>query len=130
MEHRIVDSFWDFLWLIVVSFAFVAYLMVLFSIIGDLFRDHKSSGWAKAVWVLFLIIAPFLTALVYIIVKGGDMTKRQVRALQHAKDEQEQYIKQVAGRTSAEEIAHAKELLDAGTITEEEFAQLKAKALT
>ncbi|OZC52903.1 hypothetical protein CH289_11515 [Rhodococcus sp. RS1C4] len=130
MEHRIVDSFWDFLWLIVVSFAFVAYLMVLFSIIGDLFRDHKSSGWAKAAWVLFLIIAPFLTALVYIIVKGGDMTKRQVRALQHAKDEQEQYIKQVAGRTSAEEIAHAKELLDAGTITEEEFAQLKAKALT
>ncbi|OZD62739.1 hypothetical protein CH263_18430 [Rhodococcus sp. 06-1059B-a] len=130
MEHRIVDSFWDFLWLIIVSFAFVAYLMVLFSIIGDLFRDHKSSGWAKAVWVLFLIIAPFLTALVYIIVKGGDMTKRQVRALQHAKDEQEQYIKQVAGRTSAEEIAHAKELLDAGTITEEEFAQLKAKALT
>ncbi|MET0315784.1 MAG: SHOCT domain-containing protein [Rhodococcus fascians] len=125
-----MDSFWDFLWLIVVSFAFVAYLMVLFSIIGDLFRDHKSSGWAKAVWVLFLIIAPFLTALVYIIVKGGDMTKRQVRALQHAKDEQEQYIKQVAGRTSAEEIAHAKELLDAGTITEEEFAQLKAKALT
>ena len=125
-----MDCVWDFLWLIVVSFAFVAYLMVLFSIIGDLFRDHKSSGWAKAVWVLFLIIAPFLTALVYIIVKGGDMTKRQVRALQHAKDEQEQYIKQVAGRTSAEEIAHAKELLDAGTITEEEFAQLKAKALT
>jgi hypothetical protein len=130
MEHRIVDSFWDFLWLIVVSFAFVAYLMVLFSIIGDLFRDHKSSGWAKAAWVLFLIIAPFLTALVYIIVKGGDMTKRQVRAIQHAKDEQEQYIKQVAGRTSAEEIAHAKELLDAGTITEEEFAKLKSKALT
>ncbi|MFC8179378.1 MULTISPECIES: SHOCT domain-containing protein [Nocardiaceae] len=130
MEHRLVDSFWDFLWLIVVSFAFVAYLMVLFSIIGDLFRDHKSSGWAKAAWVLFLIIAPFLTALVYIIVKGGDMTKRQVRAIQHAKDEQEQYIKQVAGRTSAEEIAHAKELLDAGTITEEEFAKLKSKALT
>ncbi len=125
-----MDSFWDFLWLIVVSFAFVAYLMVLFSIIGDLFRDHKSSGWAKAAWVLFLIIAPFLTALVYIIVKGGDMTKRQVRAIQHAKDEQEQYIKQVAGRTSAEEIAHAKELLDAGTITEEEFAKLKSKALT
>lgn len=130
MEHRLVDSFWDFLWLIVVSFAFVAYLMVLFSIIGDLFRDHKSSGWAKAAWVLFLIIAPFLTALVYIIVKGGDMTKRQIRAIQHAKDEQEQYIKQVAGRTSAEEIAHAKELLDAGTITEEEFAKLKSKALT
>lgn len=124
-----MDSFWDFLWLIIVSFAFVAYLMVLFSIIGDLFRDHKTSGWVKAIWVFFLILAPFLTALIYLIARGGDMTKRQVAALQHAKDEQDQYIKQVAGRTSAEEIAHAKTLLDNGTITDEEFAQLKSKAL-
>lgn len=124
-----MDSFWDFLWLIIVSFAFVAYLMVLFSIIGDLFRDHKTSGVIKAIWVLFLIVLPFLTALVYLIVKGGDMTKRQVAALQHAKDQQDQYIKQVAGRTSAEEISHAKTLLDNGTITEEEFGKLKAKAL-
>ncbi|MDJ0395408.1 SHOCT domain-containing protein [Rhodococcus sp. G-MC3] len=124
-----MDSFWDFLWLIIVSFAFVAYLMVLFSIIGDLFRDHKSSGWVKAIWVFFLIVAPFLTALVYLIAKGGDMTKRQVAAVQHAKDQQDQYIKQVAGRTSAEEIGHAKELLDNGTISNEEFGQLKAKAL-
>ena len=124
-----MDSFWDFLWLIIVSFAFVAYLMVLFSIIGDLFRDRKTSGWVKAIWVFFLIVAPFLTALIYIIAKGGDMTKRQVAALQHAKDEQDQYIKQVAGRTSAEEIAHAKALLDSGTITDDEFSKLKAKAL-
>lgn len=124
-----MDSFWDFLWLIIVSFAFVAYLMVLFSIIGDLFRDHKSSGWVKAIWVFFLIVAPFLTALVYLIAKGGDMTKRQVAAVQHAKDQQDQYIKQVAGRTSAEEIAHAKALLDSGTITDAEFSQLKEKAL-
>ncbi|MBY6410830.1 SHOCT domain-containing protein [Rhodococcus sp. BP-252] len=124
-----MDSFWDFLWLVIVSFAFVAYLMVLFSIIGDLFRDHKTSGWVKAIWIFFLIVAPFLTALIYIIVKGGDMTKRQVAAVQHAKDEQDQYIKQVAGRTSAEEIAHAKTLLDNGTISQEEFSQLKEKAL-
>jgi hypothetical protein len=124
-----VDSFWDFLWLIIVSFAFIAYLMVLFSIIGDLFRDHKSSGWVKAIWVFFLIVAPFLTALIYLIAKGDGMSKRQVAAMQEAKDEQDQYIRQVAGRTSAEEIAHAKTLLDKGTITEEEFGQLKAKAL-
>ncbi|OAK55527.1 MULTISPECIES: SHOCT domain-containing protein [Nocardiaceae] len=129
MEQQAVDSFWDFLWLVIVSFAFVAYLMVLFSIIGDLFRDHKTSGWVKAIWIFFLIVAPFLTALIYIIVKGGDMTKRQVAAVQHAKDEQDQYIKQVAGRTSAEEIAHAKTLLDNGTISQEEFSQLKEKAL-
>ena len=124
-----MDSFWDFLWLIIVSFAFIAYLMVLFSIIGDLFRDHKSSGWVKAIWVFFLIVAPFLTALIYLIAKGDGMSKRQVAAMQEAKDEQDQYIRQVAGRTSAEEIAHAKTLLDTGTITEEEFGQLKAKAL-
>ena len=124
-----MDSFWDFLWLIIVSFAFIAYLMVLFSIIGDLFRDHKSSGWVKAIWVFFLIVAPFLTALIYLIAKGDGMSKRQVAAMQEAKDEQAQYIRQVAGRTSAEEIAHAKTLLDKGTITEEEFGQLKAKAL-
>ncbi|MCC8929186.1 SHOCT domain-containing protein [Rhodococcus sp. BGS-1C] len=124
-----MDSFWDFLWLIIVSFAFIAYLMVLFSIIGDLFRDHKSSGWVKAIWVFFLIVAPFLTALIYLIAKGDGMSKRQVAAMQEAKDEQDQYIRQVAGRTSAEEIAHAKTLLDKGTITEEEFGQLKAKAL-
>ena len=124
-----MDSFWDFLWLIIVSFAFIAYLMVLFSIIGDLFRDHKSSGWVKAIWVFFLIVAPFLTALIYLIAKGDGMSKRQVAAMQEAKDEQDQYIRQVAGRTPAEEIAHAKTLLDKGTITEEEFGQLKAKAL-
>jgi ABC-type multidrug transport system fused ATPase/permease subunit len=129
MEQEAVDSFWDFLWLVIVSFAFIAYLMVLFSIIGDLFRDHKTSGWVKAIWIFFLIVAPFLTALIYIIVKGGDMTRRQVAAVQHAQDEQEQYIKQVAGRTSAEEIAHAKTLLDNGTISQEEFSQLKEKAL-
>ena len=124
-----MDSFWDFLWLIIVSFAFIAYLMVLFSIIGDLFRDHKSSGWVKAIWVFFLIVAPFLTALIYLIAKGDGMSKRQVAAMQEAKDEQDQYIRQVAGRTSAEEIAHAKTLLDKGTITEDELGQLKAKAL-
>ena len=79
--------------------------------------------------MFFLIVAPFLTALIYLIAKGDGMSKRQVAAMQEAKDEQDQYIRQVAGRTSAEEIAHAKTLLDKGTITEEEFGQLKAKAL-
>lgn len=83
-----MDSFWDFLWLLIVGFAFVAYLMVMFSIIGDLFRDHKTSGFVKALWVLFLIVAPFLTALVYLIVNGSNMAKRQVAALQHAQDQQ------------------------------------------
>ncbi|GAB2644781.1 SHOCT domain-containing protein [Prescottella soli] len=124
-----MDSFWDFLWVILVSFAFIAYLMLLFSIITDLFRDHKSSGWVKAIWVVFLIILPFITALIYLIVKGDDMTKRSVRAAQQMQDAQDSYIRQVAGKSSADQIADAKALLDAGTITPEEFQSLKAKAL-
>ncbi|QBJ96935.1 hypothetical protein ERC79_13970 [Rhodococcus sp. ABRD24] len=124
-----MDSFLDFLWVILVSFAFIAYLMLLFSIITDLFRDHKSSGWAKAIWVVFLIILPFLTALVYLIVKGDDMTKRSIAAAQHMKESQDAYIRQVAGKSGPEQIADAKALLDSGTITEAEFQALKTKAL-
>lgn len=124
-----MDSFWDFLWVILVSFAFIAYLMLLFSIITDLFRDHKSSGWAKAIWVVFLIIFPFITALIYLIVKGDDMAKRSVRAAQQMQDAQDAYIRQVAGKSGPEQIADAKALLDAGTITPREFEALKSKAL-
>ncbi|MFD4293783.1 SHOCT domain-containing protein [Rhodococcus sp. NPDC058505] len=124
-----VDSFWDFLWLILITFAFVAYLMLLFSIIGDLFRDHKLSGWWKAVWVFFLIFLPFITALIYLIARGDGMTKRSLAAAQQMKSEQDAYIRDVAGKSPAEQIADAKALHDAGTITDAEFATLKAKAL-
>ncbi|CRK54502.1 conserved hypothetical protein [Rhodococcus sp. RD6.2] len=124
-----VDTFWDFLWLILITFAFVAYLMLLFSIIGDLFRDHKLSGWWKAVWVFFLIFVPFLTALIYLIARGNGMAQRSLAAAQTMKTEQDAYIKSVAGKSPADQIADAKALLDAGTITEAEFASLKSKAL-
>src|SRR5689334_1609628 len=112
-----MDSFWDFLWVILVSFAFVAYLMLLFSIITDLFRDHKTSGWVKAIWVVFLIILPFITALIYLIVNGDNMTKRSIRAAHDMQSAQDAYIRQVAGKSGPEQIADAKALLDAGTIT-------------
>ena len=64
-------SFWDVVWFIFISFAFVAYLMVMFSILTDLFRDPDTSGWAKAVWVIALIFLPLLTSLVYLIARGG-----------------------------------------------------------
>ena len=124
-----VDTFWDFLWLILITFAFVAYLMLLFSIIGVLFRDHKLSGWWKAVWVFFLIFVPFLTALIYLIARGNGMAQRSLAAAQTMKTEQDAYIKSVAGKSPADQIADAKALLDAGTITEAEFASLKSKAL-
>ncbi|NLE81872.1 MAG: SHOCT domain-containing protein [Rhodococcus sp.] len=125
-----MDSFWDFLWVIIVSFAFLAYLILLFMIITDLFRDHKSSGWAKAVWVLFLFLLPLLTSLIYLIVKGDGMAQRSASAARNMQEAQESYIRDVAGKSPAEHIADAKALLDSGTITEAEFQALKAKALT
>ncbi|MFE3290418.1 SHOCT domain-containing protein [Rhodococcus sp. NPDC059234] len=122
-------SFWDIIWYIIVCFAFIAYLMLLFAIIGDMFRDDKTSGWVKAIWIVFLIFVPFITALIYLIVNGDKMTKRSVRAAQHAKDQQDAYIREVAGKSPAEHIADAKALLDNGTITDAEFQTLKAKAL-
>lgn len=125
-----MDDFWDFFWLLLWSFFFVAYLILLFQILTDLFRDRHLSGWLKAVWVVFLIIFPFLTALVYLIVRGGGMAERQAAAMRAAKAETDQYIQQTAGHVSpAHQIETAKALLDAGTITQAEFDQLKAKAL-
>ncbi|KHO18164.1 SHOCT domain-containing protein [Mycolicibacterium setense] len=124
-------STWDFLWHFLIIFAWIAYLLVLFQILTDLFwRDHKTSGWVKAVWVVFLIVLPWLTALVYLIARGQGMSERAQAAALAAKKETDDYIKQAAGRSPAQEIADAKALLDAGTISQAEFDGLKAKALS
>jgi hypothetical protein len=123
-------SFWDVVWFIIISFAFVAYLMFMFSIIADLFRDREVSGVMKAVWMIALIFLPFLTALVYLIVRGNGMAERNMRSAEAMRKEQDAYIRDVAGASSpADEIARAKALLDAGSISETEFQGLKAKAL-
>lgn len=124
------DSFWHYLWSAVVIFAFIAYLMILFNILADLFwRDHKTSGLVKAVWVVFLIVIPYLTALVYLVVRGKGMAERARDQALEAKAQTDDYIKQAAGRSPAQEIADAKVLLEAGTITPAEFDALKARAL-
>ncbi|WP_243229194.1 SHOCT domain-containing protein [Microbacterium sp. CIAB417] len=124
------SSFWDIIWWFVWAFAFIAYLFALFAIIGDLFRDRKLNGWWKAVWILFLIFVPFLTALVYLIARGSGMAERGAAEARQAKDATDAYIQQVAGSSAADEIAKAKALLDSGAITAEDYAQLKAKALS
>jgi len=125
------NTFWDFLWTTLVIFAFVAYLMILFNILVDLFwRDHQTSGWVKAIWVIFLIVLPYLTALVYLIARGKGMAERAREQAMTAKRETDDYIKQAAGRSPAQEIADAKNLLETGTITQAEFDTLKAKALS
>ena len=124
-------SFWDIVWFIVISFAFMAYLMVMFAIIGDLFRDPKSSGIAKAFWILGLIFLPFLSAMIYLIAKGKDMGERQVRSVEQVRAEQDAYIRQVASSSApTEQIAQAKSLLDSGTISPAEYERLKEKALS
>jgi hypothetical protein len=126
-----VDSFWDFFWFIISFFLLMAYLVVLFQILGDLFRDRETSGVLKAVWVFFLIVCPILTALVYLIARGKGMTERNIAAVRAAQADTDAYIRSVsAGAGSpAEEIARAKALLDAGTISQPEYDALKAKAL-
>ncbi len=125
-----MSSFWDFFWLLVWSFFFVAFLMALFQIIVDLFRDQELSGWFKALWLIFILFLPILGALVYLIVRGNDMAKRQMRDATEAKQATDAYIQSVATQSNpAEQIAKAKGLLDSGAISQAEFDALKAKAL-
>ena len=123
-------GFWDFFWLLVWSFFFVMYLMVLFQIVADLFRDHELSGWVKALWIIGLILVPFLIVLIYLIVRGRGMAERQAGSVQQAQTATDQYIKSVAGSSNpADQITSAKALLDSGAITQSEYDRLKAKAL-
>ncbi len=125
------NSFWDVIWWFLWAFVFIAYLMALFAIIGDLFRDQKLSGWWKAVWVIFLIFVPFITALIYLIARGNGMAERSQREAKQYQAATDAYIRQTAGSAASpsDEIAKAKALLDAGTISQQEYDQLKAKAL-
>ncbi|MCI0366221.1 MAG: SHOCT domain-containing protein [Phycisphaerales bacterium] len=124
-----MSDFWNTVWLVISTFFFVAYLFVLFQIIVDLFRDSELSGIAKALWILGLIFLPLLTALIYIIARGRGMAQRQRIAGERYRAETEAYIRDVAGKSPAEQISGAKSLLDSGAIDRNEFERLKAKAL-
>jgi hypothetical protein len=120
----------DIIWFIIISFALIAYLMVFFHIITDLFRDKGLSGWLKAVWMICLVLFPLITAVVYLIARGPGMSERSLAAYSRAQEQQEQYIRSVADTTTpAEQITQAERLLSSGTITQAEFDTLKAKAL-
>ncbi len=124
-----MSNFWDVVWLMISTFFFVAYLIIMFQIVVDLFRDPDLGGGSKVLWVIGLIFLPVLTAIVYIVARGKGMASRQRASLQRAKEDTDAYIKGVAGRSPAADIAEAKSLLDAGTINQAEFEKLKAKAL-
>lgn len=121
----------DFIWWTLAVFLVFAYLMVLWTILSDLFSDDSVSGWGKAAWVIGLILFPFIVALVYLIARGKGMQERKLAQVKQMQADQEAYIKRVSGegKSPAEQIADAKALLDSGAISAEEFDTLKAKAL-
>ncbi|MCI0158414.1 SHOCT domain-containing protein [Leifsonia shinshuensis] len=125
-----MNSFWSIVWWFFWCFAFIAYLFALFAIIGDLFRDRALNGWWKAVWIIFLIFLPFLTALVYLIARGRGMAERSARAAADTQAVVDAHIREVASSSPADEIAKAQQLLASGTITQQEFDHLKARALS
>ena len=123
-------NFWDFFWLMVWGFIFISYLMVLFQVIVDIFRDRGLKGWTRALWVVALFIAPPLTALVYVLARGRGMAERQQAGAVEAREATDNYIRSVAAEADpSAQIARAKSLLDGGAISPAEYDQLKAKAL-
>ncbi|WP_127793794.1 SHOCT domain-containing protein [Agromyces sp. LHK192] len=122
-------TLWDWIWFSVMLFAFIAYLWVLISIVIDIFRDHSLNGWLKAVWLICLLIFPFITGLVYVIARGRGMAERSVRQQQEYQEYSKDYIRSVSFASPADEIAKAKDLLDQGVISQGEYDALKNKAL-
>ena len=123
-------EFGEFLWSLLIIFFMIMYFMILFSVVIDLFRNHQMGGFAKALWIIFLIFIPLISLLIYVIVYGKSMAQRQQAAVVEAQQEQDAYIKQVAGTSPAEQIAQAQQLLNSGAISQDEFDKLKAKALS
>lgn len=120
--------FGDFFWYLLWAFYFAAYIYVVILIITDLFRDTKLNGWWKALWIIFLVFLPFLTALVYLIARGKGLAERSAAARGGVVPESDDY-RPAASASPTEDIAQAKALLDAGTISQGEFEALKSKAL-
>jgi general stress protein CsbA len=121
--------FLDILWTMIIFFAWVAWIWIVITVFADLFRRHDISGWGKAAWVVFVIVVPFLGVLVYLIAQHDGMVERNVKQADSQKAAFDKYVRETAGG-SAGEIAKAKELLDAGTISQAEFDAIKAKALS
>jgi hypothetical protein len=124
-------SFIDIFWSMLEFFFLFIWILILFHVFGDLFRDHSLSGGAKTLWVLFLVFLPFVAVFVYLIARGQGMAERAAARQQRAQEQFDGYVRTVAATASpTEQIAQAKKLLDAGTIDQSEFDRLKTKALS
>ena len=121
--------FMDVLWTMLIFFLWVIWIWIVVTVLIDVFRRHDIGGFAKALWVIFVVILPWLGVLIYLIVEHDGMRDRSIKQVQTQRRELDEYVRDTAGGGTAGEIAKAKELLDAGTITQAEFDALKAKAL-
>ena len=122
--------FLDVFWTMLVFFVWVAWFLLLFRVIGDIFRRHDASGFAKVLWLIFVIVLPFLGVFIYLIANNKGMTERSIARAQAQQQQFDQYVQSAAGSGgAAAEIDRAKQLLDSGTITQAEFDAIKQKAL-
>ncbi|HEY5223685.1 MAG TPA: SHOCT domain-containing protein [Microbacteriaceae bacterium] len=122
-------TIWDFFVWFFWFYIAISCTWIFITVIIDVFRDPALNGWAKALWVLFLVFLPFLAAFIYLIARGRSMSARRAGEHGQAQAEANEYIRTVAGSSPAAEIEKAKGLLDSGVITQAEFDSLKAKAL-
>ena len=122
--------FLEIFWTMLIFFAFIVWIWILFTVFADIFRRRDIGGGGKTLWIIFVIILPFLGVFVYLIAEHNGMTERAISQQQEAKSQMDQYVRSVAAQGDpAEQIAKAKTLLDQGTITQAEFDQIKSKAL-
>jgi Short C-terminal domain/Phospholipase_D-nuclease N-terminal len=121
--------FLEVFWTMLIFFGFVIWLWILFAVLGDILRRHDASGWIKVLWIVFVVVLPFLGVFVYLIAEHGGMTERSIERQQAAQKQSDEYVRSVAQSSPAEQIAQAKQLLDSGAITQAEFDQVKQQAL-
>ncbi len=125
-SYPLLEVFWTILFF----FVFVVWVWILFSVLGDIFRRHDESRFTKVLWILLLVVLPYLGVFVYLISQHGGMTERTLERNKAAQSQLDQFMRSVAVKSDpAEQIAKAKGLLDNGAITQAEFEQLKQRAL-
>ncbi|RNG38684.1 SHOCT domain-containing protein [Streptomyces botrytidirepellens] len=125
MDYPLLNVFWTTMWI----FLWVLWLMLLFRVIGDIFRDDSLSGWAKAGWCVFVIVLPFLGVFVYLMARGRGMGGREMKRAEQAEEEFREFVRGTAGTSHAEELSRLVELKNHGDITAEEYERAKAKVL-
>ncbi|MFD7503400.1 SHOCT domain-containing protein [Streptomyces sp. NPDC001700] len=125
MDYPLLNVFWTTMWI----FLWVLWLMLLFRVIGDIFRDDSLSGWAKAGWCVFVVVLPFLGVFVYLMARGRGMGGREMKRAERAEEEFREFVRGTAGTSHAEELSRLVELKNHGDITAEEYERAKAKVL-